>query len=222
MASSADILRQSAKFLSPVVRAYERRLKQFGNDPRGVFWQNHDYQFRRFAILSQIFAPADQSGGISIHDFGCGYGALFDYLADKPLMTGSTYLGTDMSRQMIEAAQKSITDPRARFLRQMRATDIADYTLVSGTFNMHMGQDEVEWEAYIKALLLQLWSKTRKGLAFNMLRDDADDLYDGLYYINGRDLFDFCASHLSPHVELRNDSPLPDWTFFVRRDPTGG
>jgi hypothetical protein len=65
--------------------------------------------------------------------------------------------------------------------------------------------------------LLQLWSKTRFGLAFNMLRDDAEYHYDGLFYINGHDLFDFCATRLSPNVEIQNDSPLPDWTIFVRK-----
>ena len=218
MVSSSDILKRSPRLLSPVTRAYERRLHQFGDDPRGVYWQNKEYQFRRFEILSHIFAPSDSAGGISIHDFGCGYGALFGYLADKPIMTGSTYLGTDMSSQMITTARKKFNDPRAKFLRHLVAMEEADYTLVSGTFNMHLGQDEDEWEAYVKAALLQLWSKTRKGLAFNMLRTDADDTYDGLYYINGHDLFDFCASRLSPKVTIQNDSPLPDWTFFVHKD----
>ena len=49
-------------------------------------------------------------------------------------------------------------------------------------------------------------------------RDDATEVYDGLYYINGHDLFDFCASRLSPNVVVQNDSPLPDWTFYVRRE----
>ncbi len=133
-------------------------------------------------------------------------------------MTNSQYLGTDMSADMISAARAKITDPRARFLHHLRAVDEADYTFVSGTFNMHLGQDEKEWEAYVKASLQQLWANTKKGMAFNMLRDDADYIYDGLFYINGYDLFDFCASHLSPNVTIQNDHPLPDWTLFVRRE----
>lgn len=210
--------KHASKLLSPVTRAYERRLSQFGNDPRGVFWQNREYQFRRFELLSKIFSADDLAGNISIHDFGCGYGALFEYLANKPVMTNSHYQGTDMSSKMIAAAKTKITDPRAHFLRHLRAVDEADYTLVSGTFNMHLGQDELEWESYVKDSLRQLWSKTKKGLAFNMLRDDADDIYDGLYYINGHDLFDFCATQLSANVVIQNDHPLPDWTFYIRPD----
>jgi cyclopropane fatty-acyl-phospholipid synthase-like methyltransferase len=217
MTSTSDILKNSSKLLTRITRAYERRLSQYGNDPRGVFWQNKEYQFKRFEILSHIFDPADYKKNISIHDFGCGYGALFEYLIGKPIMENAQYIGTDMSSQMITAARKKVTDQRAEFRRNLIAIDAADYTLVSGTFNMHLGQDEEEWEAYIKASLLQLWSKTRVGLAFNMLRDDAEYHYDGLFYINGHDLFDFCATRLSPNVEIQNDSPLPDWTIFVRK-----
>jgi hypothetical protein len=134
-------------------------------------------------------------------------------------MTNGHYIGTDMSNQMITAARQKINNPRAEFRHQLMAVDVADYTLVSGTFNMHLGQDEEEWEAYIKASLIQLWSKTRVGLAFNMLRDNAQNIYDGLFYINGHDLFDFCATHLSPNVVIQNDSPLlPDWTFYIRKE----
>jgi len=217
MPSIKDTLKKSPKLLTPVVKAYERRLRQFGAEARGVFWKDEDLQRQRYDILSAIFDDIDQAGGLTIHDFGCGYGALFDYLKDMPVMKASGYIGTDMSVDMITQAKRRISDPRTSFIRHLMAVDVADYTFASGTYNMHVGQNEEDWETYVKASLKQLWSKTRKGLAFNMLRDDADERYDGLYYINGRDLFDFCTRELSPNVILQNDSPLPDWTFFVRR-----
>jgi len=218
MVKVRETLKKSPKLLSPVVRAYERRLQQFGPEARGVFWKDEDFQAMRYDILYDVFDDADQAGGITIHDFGCGYGALFDYLKDKPVMRASRYIGTDMSADMVAAAQKRITDPRASFIRHLMAMDQADITFASGTYNMHVGQDEADWEDYVKASLKQLWGKTRKALAFNMLREDAEDRYDGLYYINGRDLFDFCTRELGPNVTIQNDSPLPDWTFFVRRE----
>jgi SAM-dependent methyltransferase len=219
MSPSSNILKKKTKLLEPVTRAYERRLNQFGNDARGVFWQNKEYQFKRFEILSRIFDPENNNKDIVIHDFGCGYGALFAFLADKPIMKNAHYVGTDMSRKMITAARQNINDPRAEFRHHQVAVDVADYTLVSGTFNMHLGQDEEEWEAYIKACLMQLWSKTQVGLAFNMLRNNAQDIYDGLYYINGHDLFDFCATRLSSNTVIQNDGPLlPDWTFYIRKE----
>ncbi len=219
MSTTPNILKKHSKLLDPIIRAYELRLNQFGNDARGVFWQNKEYQFKRFENLSRIFEKENNSQGVVIHDFGCGYGALFDFLVDKPIMTNSHYIGTDMSRQMIIAARQNINDPRAEFRHQLIAVDGADYTIVSGTYNMHLGQDEEEWEAYIKYSLKQLWSKTRVGLAFNMLRDNTQHIYDGLFYINGHNLFDFCVTHLSPNVEIQDDGPLlPDWTFYIHKE----
>jgi len=217
MNDSDNALKKSPSLLSPVVRAYERRLRQFGPEARGVFWKDENFQHQRYDILYQVFDEIDQAGGITVHDFGCGYGALFSYLKDRPVMRDSRYIGTDMSAEMISTARRLVVDPRASFVRHLKATGPVDITFASGTYNMHVGQDETRWETYVKASLKQIWGKTRKALAFNMLREDADERFDGLYYINGRDLFDFCIRELSPDVTIQNDSPLPDWTFIVRR-----
>jgi hypothetical protein len=52
-----------------------------------------------------------------------------------------------------------------------------------------------------------------------MLRNNTRNIYDGLFYINGHDLFDFCATRLSSNVVIQNDGPLlPDWTFYIRKE----
>jgi len=45
--------------------------------------------------------------------------------------------------------------------------------------------------------------------ALTKSRENAEARYDGLYTINGRNLFDFCTRELRPHVVIQNDSPLP-------------
>ncbi len=50
-----------------------------------------------------------------------------------------------------------------------------------------------------------------------MLRPDAPDKFSGLYYADGQEFLDFCRENLSPDVTFSDDSPLPDWTIFVRR-----
>ncbi len=72
--------------------------------------------------------------------------------------------------------------------------------------------------AYIEASLKDLWAKTRKGLAFNMLcaatksRKEHD-----LYYADWRVFHDFCVKELSPHVSVLRDYHLAEWTIHVRR-----
>ncbi len=217
MRSVGEILSAAPRMLVPVVRAYERRLSRYGPTAQGVFWKNQEWQLRRYAILEDIFDDMAQAGGITIHDFGCGYGSLFEYLADKAVMNRSRYIGTDMSQGMIDAAKARHADPRGEFVHGISAHETADYTIVSGTYNMHMGADAEEWVEYIQASLKQLWQHTRRGLAFNMLRDDTDVHYDGLYYANPVRFLTFVRESLSPEAEVIVDPPLPDFTIFVRR-----
>ena len=217
MRSVGDILRDAPQMLYPVVRAYERRLNRYGPTAQGVFWKNQEWQFRRYVILEEILDDMAQAGGITIHDFGCGYGSLFEYLSNKAVMARSRYIGTDVSQGMIDAAKARHRDPRAQFVCGVVAHEAADYTIVSGTYNMHMGADRQEWVEYIQASLKQLWRHTRRGLAFNMLSHDSNVQYDGLYYADPVQFLNFARESLSHNVEVAVDPPLPDFTIFVRR-----
>ena len=217
LSQAIETLQRSRSMLEPVLASFEKRVAQFGADPRSAFWKDEEWQKRRHDILSRLFDEPDRLGGISITDFGCGYGAFFDYLADRPVMKNSRYTGIDMSAAMIEEANARIRDSRATFQSHLIATETADYTVVSGTYNMNLGANRDEWADYVKASLEQLWSKTTKAMGFNMLRFDAPDQYPGLYYADGMEFVKFCNETLSPDITYTDDRPLPDWTIIIRR-----
>jgi SAM-dependent methyltransferase len=217
VAANEDIMKRAPALLTPVVMAYEKRLRRYGETAQGVFWKNDEWQFRRYEILSRIFDESAEAGGVTIHDFGCGYGALFDYLCELPVMTGSRYVGIDMSEAMLAAARKRVTDPRASFQRQLWATEPADYTIVSGTFNMLIDADAREWRDYVEVSLRRLWKTTRRGLAFNMLNALSEGKLAGLYYVPPENMLAFVRAEMDPEAELSIDTPLPDFTIFARR-----
>ena len=217
LSQAIETLQRSRSMLEPVLASFEKRVAQFGADPRSAFWKDEEWQKRRYDILSRLFDEPDRLGGISITDFGCGYGAFFDYLADRPVMKNSRYTGIDMSAAMIEEANARIRDSRATFQSHLIASETADYTVVCGTYNMNLGANRDEWADYVKASLEQLWSKTTKAMGFNMLRFDAPDQYPGLYYADGMEFVKFCNETLSPDITYTDDRPLPDWTIIIRR-----
>ena len=217
LSQAIETLQRSRGMLEPILASFEKRVAQFGADPRSAFWKDKEWQKRRYDILSRLFDEPDRLGGISITDFGCGYGAFFDYLADRPVMKNSRYTGIDMSAAMIEEANARIRDSRATFQSHLIATETADYTVVCGTYNMNLGANRDEWADYVKASLEQLWSKTTKAMGFNMLRFDAPDQYPGLYYADGMEFVKFCNETLSPDITYTDDRPLPDWTIIIRR-----
>ena len=217
LAHALEVLVRAQDMLEPVLSGYDRQLALYGADPRALFWKDGERQTRRFQILSSLFAEEDRWGGITVTDFGCGYGAFFDFLKDQPVMADSRYIGVDLSVRMIDEARHRIRDSRATFQRHMILTEDTDYTFACGTYNMNMGADRGEWADYVKASLAQLWSRTRKGLGFNMLSAGAAQQFPGLYYAEAGEFMDFCIGNLSPDVSLSDDRPLPDWTILVRR-----
>jgi SAM-dependent methyltransferase len=214
----SPILKRAPEILAPIAVAYGLRLKECGHHPRGVYWKTHEGQKLRFEILLGIVDPRfDAGGGVRINDLGCGYGALFDLLKVMPAMLNGQYHGYDISEEMVETARGRIQDPRASFEQSMVANKKADYSLVSGTFNMKMDSDPAYWLDYTKESLVHLWRATERGLAFNMLSIYDKHKQSGLYYADPGHFFDFCMKNLSRNVTLMHDYPLMEWTIFVHR-----
>ena len=56
---------------------YEGKLRAHGATPAGVDWNSLESQELRFALLANLWRDEADA---SILDYGCGYGALADYL----------------------------------------------------------------------------------------------------------------------------------------------
>jgi hypothetical protein len=69
----------------------------------------------------------------------------------------------------------------------------------------------------VEASLRQLWHRTEKAMAFNMLRIDEAEQFQGLYYVDPEAVLKFCRTHLSANIEMFDERPMPDATFFVRK-----
>ena len=117
---------------------------------------------------------------------------------------------------MIETAKNCKSNSGANFIEASRINKPADYTFVSGTFNLNLDVDDQPWGTYVKSTLSQLWSMSNKGLAFNMLDKKHSDQESGLYYANAAEYVDFCRT-LSPEVTLIDNYYLDEWTIFIRR-----
>src|SRR5256884_1528902 len=87
--------------LENVNRYYTEKLELHGATARGVDWNSVESQRLRFAQLLKI---CDCREPFTINDYGCGYGALADYLRD----TGGLfrYCGFDISSSMIARARE--------------------------------------------------------------------------------------------------------------------
>ncbi len=84
------------RLVGPVERYYSDKVEEHGPSPSGVDWNSAESQEVRFEQLLKLH-PCD--GPFSLNDYGCGYGALAGWLAER--YDEFTYRGFDVSESML-------------------------------------------------------------------------------------------------------------------------
>jgi SAM-dependent methyltransferase len=203
--------------LTGIANLYEQNLSDHGTTSKSVGWKDEASQLLRFQKLVEVIDAGASGEEISVNDLGCGYGAMFKYLDAMPSVRLARYYGYDISDEMLAAAREAVASPKADFISSSALTEEADYSFVSGTFNVKLEASDEVWAEYVKEKLLNLSSKSRKGFAFNLLSTYVDWKAEQLYYADPLMYFDFCKRNISRYVSLLHDYPLYEWTIVVRK-----
>ena len=204
-----------ARILGEVRRYYDGKLEEHGPTALGVDWNSSESQRLRFSQLAQI---CDHGSLFSINDYGCGYGALIDYLDEHGHKF--QYRGFDISPRMVGKARELHGQNNVSFVTDESALQPADYTVASGIFNVRLKTAAAEWEDYVLAKLEVLNQLSTKGFAFNLLTSysDRDFMRPDLYYGDPLFYFDYCKKRYSRFVSVIHDYPLYEFTVLVRKD----
>jgi SAM-dependent methyltransferase len=203
------------KIRSDVAHYYGEKLETHGATARGVDWNSPGSQRLRFAHLLKLI---DCNQPFTINDYGCGYGALADYL--KSAGYRFQYWGFDISSQMIAKANElhAALDDVA-FVGQEQELNKRDYTVASGIFNVKLTAASKDWEGYVLRTLWTINSLSKRGFAFNILTTYSDPEFQraDLYYADPLFFFDYCKRKFSRFVTLLHDYPLYEFTISVRK-----
>ena len=202
--------------LDPVRAHFETSLSAHGPTPRGVDWNSDAAQAIRF---EQLIRLCDLGRPFSILDYGCGYGALVDFLQKKG--AEFRYTGYDLLESMLASARDLHRDCLdCRFISREADLEPCDYAVASGVFNKKCETGPAEWQAYVLASLEKLNALGRHGFAFNLLTGYSDPEYmrPDLYYPDPGFFLDHCIRRFSRRVALLHDYGLYDFTILVRKD----
>lgn len=205
----------SGTIKNAVAEYYTGKLKIFGATPRGVDWNSEQSQKIRFDQLCKIL-PADLSS-VSLLDFGCGYGALYEFLRKEG--AGLSYSGYDVSEEMIRSCKTMYPTAEAIFFTDDKLLSTHDFTIASGIFNVKMEFSNENWKTYILETLETINRVSTKGFSFNMLTSysDKEFMKDNLYYADPSFFFDHCKRNFSRQVALLHDYQLYEFSILVRK-----
>ena len=209
------VFKKYFSILKKTKNVYEKRFIDFGPNPRGVFWQNINTQSTRFETLIKAIDDNDINGGIKIADFGCGYGAFYQFISLKKFMTDTYYVGYDISPSMIREAKNKM--PNINFVCSDKILENVDYVFISGTFNMAFDYSAKTWENYIFNQLNDCFSKTKKVLAFNLLFSETTKIENQLFYSDAKNIESYCNENLGPCLIVKTPKLKNDITVFVRK-----
>jgi SAM-dependent methyltransferase len=201
-----------------LARYFAEKLAAFGPTPQGVDYNGPEAQALRFEQLVKVIDPGRP---FSIVDYGCGYGALFDFLHGKGWEF--EYHGVDVIERMVEAGRDAHRQfPNARFTSDERELPRADYLVASAIFNVKLDAQDADWRAWIVRTLGRMNELCTRGFSFNMLTRYSDpERMAGrpdLYYGDPTYFFDHCKTSFSRDVALLHDYGLYDFTILVRKD----
>ena len=207
----------SSDIHNPISEYYSGKIIEHGATPRGVDWNSTESQFTRFSQLLKIL-PESTDSRPSLIDWGCGYGALLDFILERGM--GLDYIGLDISPEMIEAAKlKHAHLSEARFHLASSSAIDADYVVASGLFSVKLQCESHKWLEYIKSTIADFDNASCKGFAFNCLTSysDKDLMREDLYYADPMEIFDYCKKTFSRNVALLHDYDLYEFTVLVRK-----
>lgn len=199
-----------------VARYYTGKVVEHGPVARGVDWNSPESQALRFEQLTRLFDPSQR---FTLNDYGCGYGALVEYLR----LAGFefAYRGFDASEEMIRRARElhgGASD--VEWTSDATELEPADFSVASGVFNVRLDTPEDEWNAYVIDGIATLARLGRRGFALNLLTkySDAEHKRPDLFYADPCALFDHCQRTYSRQVALLHDYGLYEFTLLVRLD----
>jgi len=207
---------EKSSILGTVANYYTDKLAEHGATPRGVDWRDHESHRLRHLQFLRLLDGADN---FSLSDLGCGYGDFYDFL--KGTGRSFTYFGYDVSRAMIDAAgaRHGHVAGRVEWRNSGAISDLSDFIVASGIFNVKLDAGDAEWRAYIDATLDMLFQKSRIGFGFNVLslHSDADRRRRDLFYADPAEMLHWCATRYGRRLAVLQDYGLYEFTVLVRK-----
>ena len=200
--------------LGQVDEFFTAKVREFGPTHSGVDVNKPSQDIRFEQVTKIIRNPAEE---FSIIDYGCGYGALAEYLDRKGYR--ARYTGFDVSAAMIEEAGKLYSSPRHNFTNKESDLAAADYVVANGIFNKKQQISDDQWRQYMEEIVERFNHLAIKGFAFDVLTlySDADRRRPDLHYADPNYWFDRCKRKYAKHVALLHDYPLWEFTILVRK-----
>lgn len=192
---------------------YPKYYKNSKTPTETVGWKSKKEQNKRFEVLLGI----GFENGETILDFGCGLGALYEYIHKHYEDFG--YIGVDINQDFIDKCKKKY--PKVNFKKINNISEIKsnyDWFMASGKFTVYTPIKNM-----VKTIK-DAFKKVKFGIAINFLNDEYaknSDLSairgynkEQIYSLFSKEFKEFKEFHT---VELYDDYIENDFTIYIKK-----
>lgn len=195
---------------------YDKCFEKYGDSHLGVDWPNKQDSITRMQIMLNLIQK-NNTQKVHILDFGCGCGHLLEYIQEHDL--NIKYSGLDISQKFYSHCKTKF--PNNKFYNldvlkdEIDELPVFDYIILNGVFTEKRQLNDEQMFIFFSNILKTLFSKTKIGLAFNVMCPIVDFKRDDLFYLSYDTLGLFLKENLSRNYVINNNYKLWEYTTYV-------
>ena len=193
---------------------YNKVFNKHGETPEGLAWDNQINLNKRYEVMFDIIKHYNST----ILDFGCGYGGLYEWILNNKKSV--EYTGLDINKEVLKIAEEKY--PKTTWINSDIHKNLFDlnfdYIICNGTFTVKDTLTQEEMTNFMCNTLEKLWTKTNKGIAFNVMSKLVDWERDDLFNVSIDQLGQWLVDNLSRNFVIKNNYGLYEYTVYVYKN----
>ena len=207
-----------SEFEKKVAEEYNLRFLKYGAQPKSSLWFSEQRQMLRFDSIITTLKRNQAPRHFSINDIGCGYGGFLKRLQDNFSNDRFSYVGFDLAKSPVEFCDRHYSEKGVKFYCSSIPSEIADYSVMSGTFNYVPDLSVKAWKDYLFTSLSSIWDLTQHSMIFNLMISEQDKITaQRISYIRKETVINFCQRNLGETYESFSSKLPKEITFCVRK-----
>ena len=206
------------EFEQKVANEYDLRFIKYGAQPKSSLWFSDQRQTSRFDLIIECIKRNQSSRYFSINDIGCGYGGLLKGLQNNFSDNMFSYSGYDLAKSPIVYCKSRYSKKGVQFHCSGIPKEMADYSVMSGTFNYAPDLTVRAWKDYLFTSLNSIWSFTRHSMIFNLMVAEKEKITSqNIAYIEKETIVNFCTRNFGATYENLSVKLPKEITLCVRK-----